>query len=493
MSVQSTFMIAGGDVVAFNGREHRLIANGVVVFSGNTIQHVGRGYDSPVAEIIDASGMLVIPGQISTHAHVSAQEGSRLLIDGGRRDFFRSGFLNYLPTKLNGGPSFLQAQHARASLRFGMASLLRHGITTVVPFAPAGADNGRLMVETAAEFGLRVHHSPLANGGRYHFDETGALNQVWDETGAIRALDAAADFIRAHDGTNEGRFRGIVTIDEFYFSTPAIRRHARDMAERLGVGLTLHCSEQLSEFHETVRQTGKTPVALLESEGFLKPHTILAHCLYIAGHSAVAYPYGDDLALLARSKASVAHSPLAFSRRGSALESFQRYLDAGVNMALGTDTYPLDMFAEMRTASAMCKVVEKNHESGNAIDVFNASNLGGARALRRDDLGRLARGAKADIVMVDFGSLAIGPVADPIRTLVHLATPDMVDTVIVDGKTLVRGKQMLICDENDVIEGARASTDKVWSQFPEYDWAGRSIADAFPPAIKPWEDEAPHG
>ena len=486
MSTRTT--IAGGAVVAFDGREHRLIDPGVVAFEDDRIVHVGRDDPGPVEKTIDATGMLVIPGQISTHAHVGAQEGSRLLIDGGRRDFFRSGFLNYIPTRLGGGPSFLAPQDARASLRFGMAALVRHGITTVVPFAPGGADDGQMMVDAADEFGLRVYYSPLANGGRYHFDERGALHRVWDEPAALRALDAAAGFIRRHDGAHAGRFRGIVTIDEFYFSTAGIRRHARDLAAQLGARLTLHCSEQLSEFHETVRQTGHTPVALLAEEGFLSPRTILAHCLYVAGHSAVAYPYGDDLKLLAESGASVAHSPLAFSRRGTALESFQRYLDAGVNMALGTDTYPLDMFGEMRTASAVCKMVEKNHESAAAIDVFNASNLGGARALGRDDLGRLAPGAKADIVLVDFRSLAIGPVPDPIRALVHLATPDMVDTVIVDGRTLLRGRRLAVCDEAEVIDAARASAQRIWSHFPEYDWAGRSVDQAFPPAIKPWDD-----
>jgi cytosine/adenosine deaminase-related metal-dependent hydrolase len=493
MNTPACTVIRGGDVIAFDGHEHRLIANGVITFSGNTIVHVGRHYDGPAAETIDGAGMLVIPGQISTHAHVSAQEGSRLLIDGGRRDFFRSGFLNYVPTRLDGGPSFLRPQDAQASLRFGMASLLRHGVTTVVPFAPGGPDNGELMVRTAAELGLRVYHAPLANGGRYHFDAAGNLTQIWDEPAAFKALDAAADFIRAHDGANGGRFRGIVTIDEFYFSNAAMRRRAREIAEELGVGITLHCSEQLSEFHETVRRTGKTPVALLDAEGFLGPRTILAHCLYVSGHSAVAYPHGDDLALLARSKATVAHSPLAFARRGSALESFQRYLDAGINMALGTDTYPLDMFAEMRTASTICKIVDKNHESANALDVFTASNVGGARALGRDDLGRIMPGARADIVLVDFRSLTIGPVADPIRALVHLATPDMVDTVIVDGATLMRDKRLLVCDETAVIDAARDSARRVWSHFPEYDWAGRTIEQAFPPAIKLWEDVTAHG
>jgi 5-methylthioadenosine/S-adenosylhomocysteine deaminase len=493
MNAPACTVIRGGDVIAFDGHEHRLIENGVIAFAGDTIVHVGRSYAGPADTTIDAGGMLVIPGQISAHAHVSAQEGSRLLIDGGRRDFFRSGFLNYVPTRLGGGPSFLQAGDARASLRFGMASLVRHGITTVVPFAPGGADHGAAMVSTAGEFGLRVYYSPFATGGRYHFDAAGNLTQVWDEAGALTSLDAGADFIRAHDGANEGRFRGIVTIDEFYFSTAKIRRKARDLAERLGTGVTLHCSEQLSEFHETVRETGKTPVGLLDAEGFLGPRIILAHCLYVSGHSAVAYPYGDDLALIARAGASVAHSPLAFSRRGGALESFQRYRDAGINMALGTDTYPLDMFAEMRTASTVCKIIEKNHESANALDVFTASNVGGARALGRDDLGRLAPGAKADIVLVDFRSLAIGPVADPIRTLVHLATPDMVDTVIVDGVTLMHGKRLLVCDENEVIEAARASSREVWSHFADYDWAGRTVEQAFPPAIRRWEEPPADG
>jgi len=488
MNAHPVTAISGGAVVAFDGSEHRLIEPGVIAFAGDEIVYVGRDYPGTPASLIDACGMLVIPGQISAHAHVSAQEGSRLLIDGGRRDFFRSGFLNYVPTKGGDGAAFLQHQDARASLRFGMASLVRHGITTVLPFAPAGADHGHMMIEAAGEFGLRVYYSPLASGGRYHFDSQGRPQRAWDEGAGLRALCAAAEFISAHDGKHSGRFRGMVTIDEFYFSTPLIRRRARELAEQLGVGVSLHCSEQLSEFHETVRQTGHTPVALLAKEGFLGPRTVLAHCLYIAGHSATAYPYGDDLALIAQSQASVAHSPLAFSRRGVALESFQRYLDAGVNMALGTDTYPLDMFAEMRMGCIVAKIVEKNHESAKAMDLFNASNLGGARALGRPDLGRLARGAKADIVVIDFRSLAIGPVPDPIRALVHLATPDMVDTVIVDGQTLMRGKRLLMCNEAEVLAAARASSERVWASFAAYDWAERRIDEAFPPAIKPWQD-----
>ena len=93
--------------------------------------------------------------------------------------------------------------------------------------------------------------------------------------------------------------------------------------------------------------------------------------------------YGGDSSRLV-SGASVVHAPAGFARRGISMESFDRYRTAGINMVMGTDVYPLDMLAEMRTAALACKLFEQNHESAPAMAIFNASNLGGARALGRD-------------------------------------------------------------------------------------------------------------
>jgi cytosine/adenosine deaminase-related metal-dependent hydrolase len=480
-------VVEGGLLVAFDGAEHRLLSGGCLVYAGDRIVHVGRTYAGPRARTLDARGKLVIPGQISGHAHVSAQEGGRLLVDGGRRDFFRSGFLNYLPTRGPGGPAFMRDADPRASLRFGLASLVRHGITTVVAFAPGGPEGAAMMVEEATAFGLRLYWAPLVLSGRYHFDDRGRLHRTVDEAAGLAGLDAAAEFIGRADGAAGGRLRTIVTVDEFYNATPAILRRAKSLAAERGVGLTMHFCEQLVEFFETVRATGRTPVEVLADEGILGPEVLLAHAVFLAGHRATCYPRGRDLELLAASGTSVAHAPVGFARRGLALESFDRYRAAGVNVALGTDVYPLDLFAEMRTAALAGKLVEQDHEAAPARAVFDASNLGGARALRRDDLGRLAPGAKADLVLVDLDSLAVGPFTDPIRQLVHLATPDMVDTVVCDGRSLVEGKRLLVCDEREVLEGARRSAERVWRGFPGYHWAGHTLDQAFPPAIRPWD------
>jgi cytosine/adenosine deaminase-related metal-dependent hydrolase len=342
------------------------------------------------------------------------------------------------------------------------------------------------MVETADEFGLRLFYAPIASGGRYVFDEAGVPRRHWDEKSGLAALDAAGEWIARHRGS---RVEGMVVLDEFHVSTPSLRRRAFDIAEQLGVGFTLHFCEQVVEFQDCVRETGRTPVELLAEEGVLAPRTLLAHCLYIAGHRAVAYPYGNDRAILARSGASVAHSPAGLARRGVALETFQSFRDAGVRLALGTDTFPLDLFAEMRSASSVSRLLEQNHESADAMAVFVAATTGGADALRRPDLGRIKVGAKADLVLVDFDNLEIGPYRDPIRMLVHVANSDMVDTVFIDGRKLVEGGRLLVCDEREVVAAARRSADAVWDAFPDYHRTGRSVDEEFPPAIRKWGDD----
>lgn len=478
--------LQGASIVAFDGREHRWLARGDLAFRGDRITYVGHRYDGPADVRVDLAGHLLIPGLISAHAHVSAQEGGRLLIDGGRRDFFRSGFLNYLPTRGEGGPGFLREVDAAASLRFGFASLLRNGVTTVVPFAPGGADDGATLVATARAFGIRTFYAPLATGGRYHFDAAGRLHRVLDEAAGMRMLERTAAYLERHPA-DDPLIAPIVALDEYHCAPGALLPEALALARRHGVRLTLHFAEQLVEFLDTVRETGRTPVQRLADLGVLGDDVLLAHALYVAGHHTVSHPYADDLELLGGSGTHVAHSPTAFARRGLAMESFDRYRAAGVAMAMGTDVYPMDLFAEMRMASIACKLVDDHHEAAPARSVFDAATLGGAAALGRDDLGRLAPGAAADVVALDLECLQFGPIHDPIRALVHLATPAQVKRVVVAGRTVVDADGLVGHDEREIARAAARSARRVWDGFAGYHWAGRGVDEAFPPSLRPWD------
>jgi cytosine/adenosine deaminase-related metal-dependent hydrolase len=153
---------------------------------------------------------------------------------------------------------------------------------------------------------------------------------------------------------------------------------------------------------------GKTSIEWLDQIGFLGPEVLLGHAIIIAGSSWANY-HGDDLALLAASGTSVAHCSWVFARRGIAMESFARYLEKGVTMALGTDTCPQSMLEAMRWTGVMSKVVDRRNDIATAADVFNAATIGGANALQRDDLGRIAPGAKADMLIWQGDSVFMTP------------------------------------------------------------------------------------
>ena len=482
---QTTTLIRGGTAIVFDGTGHSYLQDGEIAVSGEKIAYVGPLRASAQADrIIDATGKIVMPGLISSHAHVGAHEGSRLLIDTGQREFLRSGFLHFLPTRRSGGPGFLSAQDARASLRYGFATLVRHGVTTVLAFAPAGRDGGSMMLDVAAEFGVRLVWTPIIQGGRYWMNDDGSVDHEDDETMGLRMLDDAVSFIEKHRGANDGRLTGVIAIDEYYASTPRLRRAAKKAADGLGVPFTLHFVEQHREFFETMMKTARTPVQLLADEGVLDHNTILAHCIYLAGHSLVGYPLEDDIGLLGKAGASVAHSPVAFSRRGVALESFDRYRKAGVNVALATDAYPLDLFAEMRMASIMCKAADRNYEAAPAPAVFDAATLAGATALGRADIGRLAPGAMADLVIVDPRTLTVGPNPDAVRMLVHLAGPENVDTVMVAGRLLLEHGRLTMADEREILDAVAGSSNAVWAGYEGYNPKGRDVATAFPPSYR---------
>lgn len=484
----TTTEIRGATVIAHDGAGHSRLTSGSVVIKGDSILHVGKTWQGKADEVIDATGKILIPGQISTHAHVAAQELQRSLLDGGEKAFLRSSFLHFLPQRRSGAASVFSVQDMRASLDFGFAALISQGVTTVLAFAPEGPDEGATMLEAAEAAGIRLVWTPAVSGGRYWLEDDGSVTPEVDEAAGMKSLERAQRFIEKHDGALEGRLSGVVVLDEYYLSTPRLRRAAKEVARQKGVPFTMHFLEQHREFFETVAKTGKTPVQLLEQEGVLDPQTILAHCIYIASHSLVQFPVHDDIATLGRYGTAVAHSPVAFSRRGMRLESFERFANAGVQMALGTDTYPLDIFSEMRMASVGGKMADSNYEAVPALSAFNAATLGGAAALGRSDIGRIAPGAKADLVLLDVNNLTFGYNEDPIRAIVHLDSAAATDTVFVDGIKRVENGLPIGLDIDKLLERISRSAGRMADQYAAYHPSGLPFYERFPNSIPDWKE-----
>jgi cytosine/adenosine deaminase-related metal-dependent hydrolase len=171
------------------------------------------------------------------------------------------------------------------------------------------------------------------------------------------------------------------------------------------------------------------------------------------------------------------------------MDSFAKYRDAGINLCLGTDTCPQNIIHAMRYAATFSRAVEGDPKSVSAKDVFDAGTLGGAEALGRGDLGRLSRGAKADIVIFAGASLNMVPLRDPIANIVFSAEAEDVETVIVDGEMLLSDGEVRGGDGRvqDVLLQIQEIGERLWSGIESVDRLGRSIDQLSPPSLKAWE------
>ncbi|HJX11888.1 MAG TPA: amidohydrolase family protein, partial [Candidatus Binatia bacterium] len=421
-------LIQGGYVVGFNGTEHEVFKDGVVVFERNRIEFAGKEYTQPVDKKIDARGCLVSPGFIDTHFHSGINASDYILSDSTKTDFFASNYLAH------GGPTREGAHAAHlkdvdVGQRFSLIHVLKSGVTTTFEIGGPGAEAQRY-VDMVDQVGIRCATGPSYKNVSFFHDRQGRLEYDWDEERGSKGLKAAVDFAKKYNGACNGRMTTMLFPGHVDSCTPALLKDTKKAAREIGVGIQIHATINLFEFHTVMQRERCTPIELLHKLGFLGPDVSLSHCIFISGHSWLAYPYGDDLKIIADSGASVAYSPLKYLKLGIVMESFDKYRHAGINMGIGTDTFPKDLISDMRYAALTSRLAEKSFLAGHPRDVFNAVTLGGAKMLGRNDLGRLQKGAKADITIVDLRNIAFGAVRDPIRSLMETAVSRDVRTVV---------------------------------------------------------------
>jgi len=482
-----TTLIQGGWVIGSNGMEHRLVENGVVVFDDKQILHVGKSYSGQVDEKIDASEKIVAPGFINTHCHMQTPINSEAInIDGDCRLTFGNPNIPFLPTKDKLDNKSLSDDQFKTVATFALCALLKSGCTTIVEM---GA--GRVsLVELVGQLGLKAYLGPGFRSAETYTGNDGTYyHKDWNEERGFKGLEKAKAFVEKYDGSYNGRVKGLLIPMQVDNCTPGLLQEIRKTANEMKtVRIGIHAGQRIFEFQEILRKYKNTPIGFLNDIGFLGSDVLIGHALMVSGHSWTAYSGENDVETLARTGTNVAHCPLVAARTSCPLQSFSRYLRAGVNMTIGTDTWPLDIISEMRWASIIGKLIEGNRAAASSLEVFNAATLNAAKALGRNDLGRLVKGAKADIIILNVTNFRYAPIADPIKSLVNAGICDDVETVIIDGQKLIEEKKILGVDENAVINAARKVAKDAWAKIPEWDWAQRSMYDIGPMSLKPLEE-----
>nr|WP_178117815.1 amidohydrolase family protein [Pseudomonas sp. R5(2019)] len=470
-------------VVGFDGRQHVLWRDGEVVFEASKIVFVGRGFAGPVDQWIDYGNALIGPGFIDLDALGDLDSTVLTLDNGDERQMGRMWSEDYLAA---GSRESYSPEQEVFKYRYAFTQLIRNGITTAMPITSMyyrewaqGYEEFAQVAGVAAELGLRTYLGPCYMSGMSYWRADGSLAHHWDEARGLAGLDAAERFYRDFDGAYAGLIRGALLPDRIQTCTPALLQRTAALSQELKAPMRLHCCQSPSEFAMVRQLRGCSPLAWLQQLDLLGPRSVLPHGIYTSGD--------DDLQRLVDSAASLVHCPVVFARDGEALNSFGRYRARGINLALGTDTWPADLLDNMRQGLNIARVMEQGSEHTRALDLYNAATLGGAQALGREDLGRLAPGAKADITVFSLRGLHLGPLFDPLKNLMLAGRGDDCIASFIDGRCVMQDGQVQGVDYHALQQQAQAQFHTLMRSHADRAFGRPDWRSLFKPAI-PYAD-----
>ena len=378
---------------------------------------------------MDASDMIVMPGLINTHTHVAMA-----LLRGISDDV---PLMEWLEQHIWPIEAKMGYQEVYDGARLGILEMLMGGTTTFVDMYPYE----EAVAEAAESAGIRALVSPCPMDFRMdHFENDWKQVQKRFSSSRLVSMWMGPHAIYTLSGKNLQR--------------------SISLSKELGIGSHVHLAETQTEQDNCMAQHGVSPTEYLEKEGLFSTKTLAAHCVVMSDH---------DIEILAKNGVSVAHNPQSNMKLASGIAPVKKMLEAGVNVSIGTDgassNNDLDMWEEMRTASLLQKVNTLDPCAIPAYTALQMATVNGAKAIGREgELGVIAPGALADILLVDIQKPHLYPHTNLISELVYSTHASDVDTVIVNGRFVVKNRKCLSMSAEEVCSTAQKHIDTLLSK-----------------------------
>jgi len=433
---QVSLVVSGGTVVTMNAGGD-VIPDGAIAIDGTDIVAVGDAAAVAAAfrgrETIDASGQIVLPGLVNTHTHAPM-----VLYRGLADDLPLQTWLEQFifPAEAR----TVSPEFVRAGTRLAALEMIQSGTTTFADMYYFEEE----VANEAREAGLR-----------------GVLGQtviqfpVPDAPTPADGLARADAFIVAFKG--DPLITPAVAPHALYTLDGPMLKAARALAVRHAVPTLIHLAETRDETRVARERLKASPVAYLDSLGFLGAGIVAAHGIWVSD---------ADIAVLASRGVGIAHNPESNMKLASGTAPVPAYLNAGVPVGIGTDgaasNNDLDMFEAMRMTALLHKLEADDPAVLSARTTLEMATIGGARVLGLDRrIGSIEPRKRADLIVVSLAGARQTPVYDPLSHLVYVARGDDVRDSVVNGRVLMRDRRVLTLDETAVIADSLTWADRV--------------------------------
>ena len=436
--------------------EREILNDGAIAVQGNRIVAIDKTsvlrarYQDE--EVVDAGGKLIIPGLIDTHVHLA-----QALIRGCADDMALIQWLCERVWVLQGNYT---NEDGYVSARLCIAEMLKSGTTTFLESMLAHRYGFDGIAQAVIESGVRACLAGIVMDiGTYATQEENAMHRGLIESREMSLL-GVLDMHSKWQGAGNDRLHVWFGPRTPGGVTPELYREMSTLARQRDMGITMHLAEVEADKIFLQEKYGLSPVLFADSVGLLGPKSVMVHMVWLTE---------EDIQRLAETGTHVSHNPSSNSKLASGVCKVPQMLQQGVNVCLGCDGGPsnndYDMIREMKIAAIIHKAVSLDPLIIPAETVLEMATINGARALGLEhEIGSLEVGKKADFVLVDLDRLHTTPSPNPISTLVYTATGGEVDTVVVDGRIVVKERQLLTMDEEEIKRQARAHATQVYQR-----------------------------
>ena len=430
-----TLLVKNATLLVTMDDGHRRLPGGGLYVEDNIIRQVDTTDRLPVTadRVIDAAGMVVLPGLVNCHHHFY-QSLTRALP--GAQDAELFDWLRTLYPVWAG----LTGEAVYVSALTALAELVLSGCTTSADHLYLYPNDSRIddEIRAAREIGVRFH----PNRGSMSLGKSkGGLppDTVVEEEEAIMA-DCQRAYEEYHDPARYSMCRLVIAPCSPFSVTPDLMRASAAFARERGLVLHTHVAETMDEENFCLRHFGVRPVELMRQLDWVGPDVWWTHCVYVSE---------EDMALMAETGTGVSHCPTSNMRLGSGIAPVRAMRDAGIKIGLGVDGSASNdsghLLAEARQAMLLQRV-KLGASAMSAEEALWMGTRGGAAVLGRDDIGALAPGMAADFVGIPLDRLALaGAQADPLAALLFCA-PASVDLSVIDGRVVVEDGRLLTVD-----------------------------------------------
>jgi len=423
--MQIDIIIKNGLVIEFDKKPEIndiAISNGSIIEVGNLLEQKYKA-----KQTIDATNKIVMPGFINAHTHAAMSYFKGLADDLPLEEWLSE---HMWPVEAK----FLSPEFVKDAALHGCAEMIKNGITTFNDMYFFGDQTA----EAAEKVGIRavlgegVLDAPVANYN--NAEEIFAYIRLMHEKYKNHEL---IDFA--------------VAPHAIYTCGKENLIKAKVLSQKLGIQLHMHISETKKEVEDCIKQTGMRPVEYLNKIGFLEGNVVLAHAIWLND---------NEQKILADTNSSIAINTSSNLKLVSGFDSFKSYLDHGVNLSIGTDGVAsnnnLSMLQEISITAKLQKALNSDPTILPAKKMIEIATIGGADALnKKDQLGSIEVGKKADIILVDINNIESQPIYDVYSHLVYSITSDKIKDVIINGKIVMENRNLTNVNEIELIEKAK--------------------------------------